>query len=48
MGQTVSSSPVEPDVWLVPVSDSFALEHAKALTDRLRGDVFWIPMMGYE
>ena len=46
--QTASSPPIEPDVWLVPISDSFALEHAKALTDRLRGEVFWIPMMGYE
>jgi len=46
--QTASSAPVEPDVWLVPVSCRLALEHATALTDRLKGEVFWVPTMSYE
>ena len=46
--QTASSPPVSPDVWLVPVSCRLALEHAKALTDRLKGEVFWLPTMSYE
>jgi len=46
--QTASSPPVPPDVWLVPISCRLALEHAKALTDRLIGDVFWIPTMSCE
>ena len=46
--QTASSPPVVPDVWLVPVSCRLALEHAKALTDRLKGEVFWLPTMSYE
>ena len=46
--QTASAPPVAPDVWLVPVANRLAQEHATALTDRLRGEVFWIPMMSYE
>ena len=46
--QTASSPPVPPDVWLVPVANRLAQEHAAALTDRLVGEVFWIPMMSYE
>jgi len=46
--QTASSPPVSPDVWLVPVSCRLAQEHATALTDRLVGEVSWIPMMSYE
>ena len=46
--QTASSPPVAPDVWLVPVSCRLALDHATALTDRLKGEVFWVPTMSYE
>jgi len=46
--QTASSPPVEPDVWLVPVSSRLAQDHATALTDRLKGEVFWLPTMSYE
>ena len=46
--QTASSPPVGPDAWVVPVSNRLALEHATALTDRLKGRVFWIPTMSFK
>jgi len=38
--------PVLPDLWVVPISDRLAYEHAVQLTDSLSGDVVWLPTLG--
>ena len=43
---TSQVSPVLPDLWIVPISDRLAYEHAVQLSDALSGDVVWLPMKG--
>lgn len=38
----VTSPPLDPDLWVIPIDCERSLEHAALLSDRLRGRVVWI------
>ena len=41
--QSQSAPAIDPDVWVLPITDRMAEENAPALSDRLRGPVLWLP-----
>ena len=46
--RTSSRPPIGPDIWVVPISDRLAYEHAVQLSDGLMGEIYWLPVGGYE
>ena len=44
--QSICRPPLAPDVWVIPIANRLATEHAQALADTLRGAVLWLPTMG--